>query len=80
MGVAVAGEPWLSGSMERWWRVGERREAPPARSRLLDQVRAALRMRHYSCRTEGAYAGWIRRYIAFRGKRHPACSSAAPTG
>jgi hypothetical protein len=29
-------------------------------------------MRHYRRRTEGAYAGWIRRYIVFHGKRHPA--------
>ena len=59
MGAAVAGEPWLSGSIERWWRVGERCEGPPARPRLLDQVRAALRLRHYSRRTERAYVGWM---------------------
>lgn len=29
-------------------------------------------MRHYSRRTEKAYVGWIRRYILFHGKRHPA--------
>ena len=50
-----------------------RRPAPPApRPRLLDQVRAAVRARHYSRRTETAYAGWIRRFILFHGKRHPA--------
>ena len=42
-----------------------------ARPRLLDQVRAAIRLRHYSRRTEETYAGWIRRYIVFHGKRHP---------
>jgi integron integrase len=39
--------------------------------RLLDRVRAALRARHYSPRTEEAYVGWIRRFILFNGKRHP---------
>lgn len=40
--------------------------------RLLDLVRARLRVKHYSRRTEMAYVGWIRRYIMFHGKRHPA--------
>lgn len=40
--------------------------------RLLDQVRTRLRVKHYSRRTELAYVGWIRRYIVFHGKRHPA--------
>jgi hypothetical protein len=39
--------------------------------RLLDQVREAIRLRHYSYRTEQQYVGWIRRYILFHGKRHP---------
>jgi len=39
--------------------------------RLLERVRAALRTRHYSARTEQAYVGWIRRFILFHGKRHP---------
>jgi integrase len=39
--------------------------------KLLDQVRQAIRMRHYSRRTEEAYVVWIRRYIVFHGKRHP---------
>jgi integron integrase len=34
-------------------------------------VRAAIRLRHYSLRTEQAYVGWIRRYIRFHGVRHP---------
>ena len=45
---------------------------PAAKPRLLDQVRPAIRARHYSHRTEEAYVGWIRRYILFHGKRHPA--------
>ena len=40
--------------------------------KLLDQVRDQLRLKHYSLRTEQAYVGWIRRYIIFHGKRHPA--------
>jgi integron integrase len=42
------------------------------RPRLLDRVRAALRARHYSRRTEENYVAWIRRFIFFHGKRHPA--------
>jgi site-specific recombinase XerD len=34
-------------------------------------VRATIRARHYSRRTEEAYVGWIRRFIVFHGKRHP---------
>lgn len=39
--------------------------------RLLDRVREAIRLRHYSYRTEQQYVSWIRRYILFHGKRHP---------
>jgi integron integrase len=39
--------------------------------RLLDQVRAATRLRHYSVRTEQAYVHWARQFILFHGKRHP---------
>jgi integron integrase len=42
---------------------------PP--SRLLDQIRHAIRLRHYSYRTEQAYVDWIKRYIVYNGKRHP---------
>lgn len=38
---------------------------------LLVQVRAKIRLKHYSIRTEQAYADWIRRYVLFHGKRHP---------
>lgn len=33
--------------------------------RLLDRVRHAIRVRHYSIRTEEAYVGWIRRSSSF---------------
>ena len=39
--------------------------------KLLDQVRLAIRTRHYSIRTEEAYVQWIRRFILFHHKRHP---------
>lgn len=41
-------------------------------SRLLERVREAVRVRRYSIRTEEAYLRWIREYILFFGKRHPA--------
>ena len=40
--------------------------------KLLDQVRQAIRTRQYSYKTEKAYVGWIKRFIFFHGKRHPA--------
>jgi integron integrase len=40
--------------------------------KLLDQVRQAIRARHYSDKTEKAYVHWIKRYIFFHNKRHPA--------
>jgi integron integrase len=39
--------------------------------RLLDRLRAAIRRKHYSRKTEEAYATWCKRYILFHGKRHP---------
>jgi len=40
-------------------------------SRLLDRVREAIRVRHYSIRTEHTYVDWIRRFVLFHEKRHP---------
>ena len=48
--------------------------APPTGTRppkLLQLVRLAARVRHYSPRTEEAYAGWVRRYVRYHGLRHP---------
>jgi len=39
--------------------------------RLLDQLRAAVRSRHYSIRTEDTYVQWARRFIVYHDKRHP---------
>jgi integron integrase len=44
---------------------------PARRFRLLEQVRARLRERRYSRRTEEAYVAWIRRYVIFHDRRHP---------
>ena len=44
----------------------------PGRVKLLEQVRRELRVRRRSPRTVEAYVGWIRRYVIFHGKRHPA--------
>jgi integron integrase len=39
--------------------------------KLLDQVRARIRVKHYSIRTEDQYVHWIKRFIYFHDKRHP---------
>lgn len=49
--------------------------APPPK--LLDRLRHACRVRHYSIRTEDAYHDWCRRFILFHGTRHPADMGAA---
>ncbi|MCC6774962.1 MAG: integron integrase [Gemmatimonadaceae bacterium] len=38
---------------------------------LLRDVRTALRLRHYSPRTERSYVAWVRRYVRFCELRHP---------
>ncbi len=38
---------------------------------LLNQVRQAIRRKHYSNKTEEAYVGWIKRFVFFHHKRHP---------
>ena len=38
---------------------------------FLEKVRAAIKCRHYSIRTEQAYVAWVKRFILFHGKRHP---------
>lgn len=44
---------------------------PTTPPKLMDRVRHACRLRHFSRRTEEAYCHWIRRFIVFHGKRHP---------
>jgi integrase len=43
----------------------------PRPKKLLDHVREAIRLKHYSRHTEQAYVTWIKRYIFFHDKRHP---------
>lgn len=48
------------------------RDEQPAKFRLLQQVRNAIRTRGYSARTEETYVRWIRSFILFHSRRHPA--------
>lgn len=41
-------------------------------SPFIEKVRGAIRVRHYSIRTEQSYIGWVKQFIVFNGKRHPA--------
>ena len=43
-------------------------QPPP---RLLDRMRAELRLQHYSLRTEQSYLDWTQRYLLSHGQRHP---------
>jgi len=43
----------------------------PKGKKLLEQVSDAIRLKHYSSRTEKTYTDWIRRFILFHDKRHP---------
>jgi len=53
-------------------------DGPPAQTeavpppRLLDRVRSEVRLRHYSLRTEETYVDWVKRFIFYHNKRHPA--------
>ncbi len=50
---------------------GRKPDSEIGRPRLLQRVHEAIRVRHYSRRTEEAYVHWIKRLIYFHGKRHP---------
>jgi len=45
---------------------------PNDKPKLLDRVRREIRVRHLARSTEKLYVNWIRRFILFHGKRHPA--------
>jgi site-specific recombinase XerD len=51
-------------------RLGMVTKAPAPK--LLDRVRSTMRLHRYSRQTQKSYVGWIRRFILFHGKRHPA--------
>ena len=46
-------------------------DSAPQKPKLLEQVRTAVRVRHYSLRTEQAYVQWIKRFILIPNRRHP---------
>jgi hypothetical protein len=46
--------------------------ASPKPKKLLDQLREAIRIKHYSYSTNKPYDHWAKRYILFHNKRHPA--------
>src|SRR5207344_1432650 len=58
-------------------RLASRVAVPGDAPKLLDRVRIAIRVRHYSRRTEQAYVDWIRRFIVFHRKTHPSEMGAA---
>ncbi len=43
----------------------------PKPKKLLDQVREAMRLKHYAYRAEERCIQWLRRYILFHNERHP---------
>lgn len=45
--------------------------------KLLEEVRNLIRTLHYSFRTEECYVNWIKQYILFHNKQHPAQMGAA---
>ena len=49
---------------------------PNPKLKFLDQCREVMRYRQYSRRTIEAYTDWIRRFIVWTGKRHPASMGA----
>lgn len=52
------------------WMADAQGEAAWRRKReLIERVRHGVRIRHFSPRTEKAYAGWVGRYLEFHGER-----------
>lgn len=43
----------------------------PQSMKLMERLPTAIRLRHFSPRTEEAYTAWVRRYIVFHQMRHP---------
>ena len=39
--------------------------------KLLDQVRDAIRLKHYAYSTEKTYVQWAKRFVLYCNKRHP---------
>ena len=71
MRQAMPGESTSSES-DRGCRLAEPPAGQTQKPKLLERVRMVIRSRNLSPRTEEAYVGWIRKYILFHAKRHPA--------
>jgi len=69
--ISLSYESHPERSAAKWMQIADNGPSIPDRPRLLDQVRQAIRARHYSPSTEKAYVGWIKRFILYHGKRHP---------
>jgi hypothetical protein len=63
---------WTSPGDPRGSPMSEAPQGPGSQPKLLDRVRSAIRVRHYSRRTEVAHVSWIRRDIGFHRMAHPA--------
>lgn len=68
LGWLVAGGSWFVRENEAEYGSLPRDTPHP---RLGDRARAAMRLRHFSRRTETAYLQWMRRYFEFHGRRDP---------
>lgn len=66
--LRASGTQVLGGRVYTLYRMSASSSGP----KLLARVRGALRLRHYSHRTEEAYVHWIRRFVRFHQLRHPA--------
>lgn len=72
-GIALAGSDACAASAGRNDSIASEpvpRNALPQAS-LLARLRAEVRKRHYSDRTEDAYADWVARFLRFHGNRDP---------
>jgi integrase len=72
MGIQISGRTCYPSAPDTPAVIRESNPISPRPTKLLDRVREANRLRHGSRSTEKSYVGWIRRYILFHGKRHPA--------
>ncbi len=52
--------------------------AEPGKEKLLDRVRAVLRLKHYSLRTEHSYVDWIKRFLRFHAGRETNLAAGPP--
>ncbi len=56
-----------SPSKSKFWEIG----MPQRPMKLLDQVRDAIRLKHYAYSTEKTYVYWAKRSVVYHDKRHP---------